>query len=221
MSQNDEREVFESWWKSSGQSAEPLHTLLTENAAHAAWQARAALSQRAEVPQQTSANFDDVIPTAIRRYLRRCSSGGMSKKQIDIVQANVDEAERLGYFKLAIAEAMLAAAPQPQQAEQQGSSTAPEEDCPKCRGSQVRGFKRGVPCAHCKGTGTNPDHTRWEESQRAEQPRQMVALTDEVIVMQGLMMVPSKDCESVAKVFEMGVRFAEHAHGIPAPGGKE
>lgn len=53
MSQNDEREAFEAWWKSSGQSAEPLHTLLTENAAHAAWQARAALSQRAEAPECT------------------------------------------------------------------------------------------------------------------------------------------------------------------------
>ena len=57
------------------------------------------------------ANFDGVIPTAIHGYLRRCSSGGMSKKHVDIVQANVDEAERLGYFKLAIAETMIAARP--------------------------------------------------------------------------------------------------------------
>lgn len=55
-----------------------------------------------------SATFDGVIPAAIRSYLRRCSSGGMSKKHIDIVHANVDEAERLGYFKLAIAEAVIA-----------------------------------------------------------------------------------------------------------------
>ena len=71
-------------------------------------------------PQQSevasSSIFDGVIPAAIRSYLRTCSSGGMPKKNIDIVQVNVDEAERLGYFKLAIAEAVIAsrvAAPQP------------------------------------------------------------------------------------------------------------
>jgi hypothetical protein len=65
------------------------------------------------VPKVQLTHFDGVIPSAVRGYLRRCSSGGMPKKQIDAVQFNVDEAERLGYFKLAIAEAMLAAAPQP------------------------------------------------------------------------------------------------------------
>lgn len=59
--------------------------------------------------------LDGVVPNAIRGFLRRCSSGGMSKKQIDIVQANVDEAERLGYFKLAIAEALLKAETNPSQ----------------------------------------------------------------------------------------------------------
>lgn len=52
------------------------------------------------------ANFGGVIPNAIRGYLRRCSSGGMPKEHIDIVQANVDEADRLGYFKLAIAQTL-------------------------------------------------------------------------------------------------------------------
>ena len=71
-------------------------------------------AQQSEVA--SSSIFDGVIPAAIRRYLRKCSSGGMSKKHIDIVQINVDEAERLDYFKLAIAEAVIAsrvAAPQP------------------------------------------------------------------------------------------------------------
>lgn len=71
----------------------------------------AALAGRQEVLQRPLANFDGVIPNAMLGYLRRCSSGGMPKNHIDIVQANVDEAERLGYFKLAIAEAMLSASP--------------------------------------------------------------------------------------------------------------
>ena len=66
----------------------------------------------AAVPHMHINKLDGLIPNAIRGYLRRCSSGGMSKKQIDTVQANVDEADRLGYFKLAIAEAILSASPE-------------------------------------------------------------------------------------------------------------
>jgi hypothetical protein len=76
----------------------------------------AALVEAQQSEVASSSIFDGVIPAAIRRYLRKCSSGGMSKKHIDIVQINVDEAERLDYFKLAIAEAVIAsrvAAPQP------------------------------------------------------------------------------------------------------------
>ena len=75
--------------------------------------ADATCAMRAQAaPQQSevasSSIFDGVIPAAIRSYLRKCSSGGMPKKHIDIVQINVDEAERLDYFKLAIAEAVIA-----------------------------------------------------------------------------------------------------------------
>ena len=76
----------------------------------------AALVEAQQSEVASSSIFDGVIPAAIRSYLRKCSSGGMSKKHIDIVQINVDEAERLDYFKLAIAEAVIAsrvAAPQP------------------------------------------------------------------------------------------------------------
>ncbi len=76
----------------------------------------AALVEAQQSEVASSSIFDGVIPAAIRRYLRKCSSGGMSKKHIDIVQINVDEAERLDYFKLAIAEAVIAsrvATPQP------------------------------------------------------------------------------------------------------------
>ena len=75
------------------------------------------VEQQPSAQEQTTrlAHLDGVIPNAIRGYLRRCSSGGMPKKQIEIVKANVDEAERLGYFKLAIAQAMLAAAPEQQE----------------------------------------------------------------------------------------------------------
>lgn len=76
----------------------------------------AALVEAQQSEVASSSIFDGVIPAAIRSYLRKCSSGGMSKKHIDIVQINVDEAERLDYFKLAIAEAIIAsrvAAPQP------------------------------------------------------------------------------------------------------------
>lgn len=58
--------------------------------------------------QQVPVTIDNIVGSAMRRYLRVCSSGGMSSKNTKIVQANVDEAERLGYFELAIAEAILA-----------------------------------------------------------------------------------------------------------------
>lgn len=53
-------------------------------------------------------SIETIVSDAMRRYLRVCSSGGMSRKTVQTVQANVDEAERLGYFKIAIAAAILA-----------------------------------------------------------------------------------------------------------------
>lgn len=49
-----------------------------------------------------------IVSEAMHRYLRVCSSGGMSKRRIDTVMASVEDAERLGYFDLAIAQAILA-----------------------------------------------------------------------------------------------------------------
>ena len=38
------------------------------------------------------------VSEAIARYLRVCSSGGMPRRYVDIVQLAVEDAERLGYF---------------------------------------------------------------------------------------------------------------------------
>ncbi len=43
-------------------------------------------------------------------------------------------------------------------------------------------------------------------------------LTEERIVMDGLMMLPTEDAKDCAKSFEAGVRFAERAHGITQEG---
>jgi len=77
------------------------------------------IKQEAQGGQVPPIKLDDLIPNAMRRYFRVCSSGGLSKKTIDKVMVYVEEAERLNYFKLAIAEAMLAATlATPAQAEQ-------------------------------------------------------------------------------------------------------
>ena len=46
-------------------------------------------------------------------------------------------------------------------------------------------------------------------------------LTEEQIVMDGLMMLPSADAQDCATAFIAGVRFAERRHGITAPSASE
>jgi hypothetical protein len=48
----------------------------------------------------------------------------------------------------------------------------------------------------------------------AHPPAKRVPLTEEQIVMDGLMMLPNEDAKDCAKSFTAGVRFAERAHGI-------
>lgn len=296
MNQNDEREAFDAKWPTpahckwigngydckwieNGYAATEYNawSVHTHIARWEGWQARAALSQRAEVPVPRSAQMvaqdaafahrkdHEYLPQtqaeahgwkphawvidAMLTYAYQWRQGQRAEvpqgphrvMPIDPTREMIEAgAQRLvswgencvwpdSWDELQVHaarteadrcwRAMALAAPQPQQAEQQGSSTAPEEDCPKCRGSQVRGFKRGVPCAHCKGTGTNPDHTRWEESQRAEQPRQMVALTDAVLEYHWNE-VNRTDHSWASPIFYRFARAIERAHGI-APGGKE
>lgn len=45
-------------------------------------------------------------------------------------------------------------------------------------------------------------------------PAKRVPLTEDQIVMDGLMMLPNEDAKDCAKSFTAGVRFAERAHGI-------
>jgi hypothetical protein len=78
--------------------------------------AQADAAQGGRVP---AIKLDHLIPNAMRRYFRVCSSGGLPKKTIDKVMVYVEEAERLNYFKLAIAEAMLTASPEPAAAGQE------------------------------------------------------------------------------------------------------
>lgn len=48
-----ENTEFTEWWASSGQGADPAHTLITENACHAAWQERARRAALANQPAPT------------------------------------------------------------------------------------------------------------------------------------------------------------------------
>lgn len=199
MSQNDEREAFEAWYfdkhlRPPFRGEDGFYVTFHARDAYEGWCAALA-NQRAEVPQPVR---------DINAWLA------------------IHDAEQVRDYKVhanaaaAIFRALLATAPA-QPAEQQGSGGAMFPACKGMNCGATDGVNHSLECqaehAAAIAGGVFVKST--------QHPRQMVALTDEVIVMQGLMMVPSKDCESVAKVFEMGVRFAERMHGIPAPGGKE
>lgn len=48
----------------------------------------------------------DAVEDAMAGYLRRCSCGGMPKKDIDLIKRHISEAKRLGYFdRAALAQA--------------------------------------------------------------------------------------------------------------------
>ena len=52
---------------------------------------------------------DDAIRDALGGYLRRCSSGGMSKRQAELVQVHVEQMLERGYVKLLLAQRAIAA----------------------------------------------------------------------------------------------------------------
>jgi len=58
----------------------------------------------------------------------------------------------------------------------------------------------------------------WDNRQHYAAPTARQPLTEERIVMDGLMMLPTADAKDCAKSFEAGVRFAERAHGITQEG---
>lgn len=65
-------------------------------------------------------------------------------------------------------------------------------------------------------------HRVWAAMLSASPPAPAVRpLTEEEVVMDGLMMLPTEDAKDCAKAFTAGVRFAERAHGISAAGGAE
>lgn len=139
MNQNDEREAFEAWAREVGNCERDLersgvdenrYTWHTQQRMWEAWQARASLSQRAEVPQNLQCiGYIEPFGTEIT----------------DLPQSPRYQAVYV-----------LAAAPQPQQAEQQGSSELSDKD----HADYWRG--RAIVA----------------ERKLAEQPRQMVALTE-------------------------------------------
>lgn len=55
--------------------------------------------------------IDEAVNAGIARYLRVCSSGGMSSRQIDLVKTHVSEMLRLKYVRLALGERMAEARP--------------------------------------------------------------------------------------------------------------
>lgn len=78
---------------------------LTDDLEHAV--ASACVKLATQPLEQKPVEIDGIVSEAMRRYLRTCQSGGMSRKRAEFVQACVDDAERLNYFKLAIAQAIL------------------------------------------------------------------------------------------------------------------
>jgi len=61
--QQVENSKFHKWWEESGQGTEPQHTLLVQNCAHAAWQARAALAAPAQ-----PAPVADAVPVEAKPF---------------------------------------------------------------------------------------------------------------------------------------------------------
>lgn len=60
--------------------------------------------------------------------------------------------DHIDFFKLPDGAKLFAAQP-----------AAVPQDCPKCKGSEIRGFKRGVKCSACDGTGeAAPQGGRWK-----------------------------------------------------------
>lgn len=212
MSQTDERETFEAKWPTpahckwigNGYAATEYNawSAHTHIARWEGWQARAAIaSQRAEMPQgwrEQSAGWLRQKADEQERINSECPAHAAA------YPSWTDRVRQLRW----LAEDVLAAAPQPPQAEQQGCADAND-------------LAKAAEILRSNGQVKLAERLR-VAALTAQQPRQMVALTDEQIekLRESTFSTNNPFCPVDSKSMRKAVRAAERAHGI-APGGKE